>query len=643
MKSLFFLTISLFLIWIQPISATTFKVTNTNDSGSGSLREAIQFANSNFGPDDIIFDIPGIAPHSIVITGNALPPISDELILDGSTQPANGFNGLSPKIIIDGGLAQSVNGLTIAANNSELYGIYLTRFKHRGLVVTANQCIIGAPNKGNVFSGNEYHQFEIRNVVGGMIQGNKIGTDTTGTISGTPAGEGYDGLSLEDVLDITIEGNLISGNNYNGISLSCAKNCFIFNNKIGTDLKGNVALPNRYNGIDLSRDTYSSYCTSDNNTIGEIGKGNLISGNEYNGINLQCASNNSIFNNIIGMDVNGAFTIPNEYFGISVEWDSYQVLLPCTGDDNVIGAINKGNLISGNDYGGIRISCSSNNSVSNNKIGTDINGNGFMPNGGDGVNIQEANHSYGSGESCITENNLIGGYNNGNIIANNLGYAVSIVGDLSINNKVSQNSIFCNAQGINLTDIYGYGVGSGNNNNPAPFIVTANSNSVTGTASPNDTIEVFATSTACTKCQGEFYFGSTVADASGNWIFNGNLSGTIVTTATSPSGNTSRFSLCSPLTTSNKSIDEQPEISWSVYPNPVAPGQEITISIENIADNFDDLTLEMYDVLGRIVHQMDIVESDAIQLDTRDLSAGMYLVSLKKNQVVLDLKKVLLK
>lgn len=639
MKNYILFTMTWLIFSIQPISASTFKVTNTNDSGPGSLREAIQFANSNFGADDIIFDIPGTAPHTIMISGS-LPPISDQLILDGTTQPANGFNGLSPKIIIDGGPSQSTNGLRITANNSEFYGIYLTGFKYRGLVVSGNQCIIGSPTKRNVFSGNEYDQLEVSNAVGGLIQGNFIGTDTSGTKSGTPPGEGYNGISLEGAFDITIEGNLISGNNYNGISLTCAKNNFIFNNKIGTDIKGNVALPNRYDGISLRRSTYT-YCTSENNVIGEIGKGNLISGNEYNGINLNCASNNTVFNNIIGMDINGAFTIPNEYFGIDIEWDSYQILNVCTGDGNVIGDLNKGNLISGNDYGGIHISCSSNNSVFNNKIGTDINGNGFFPNGGNGINIQQE-MVFSSEPECITENNLIGGNKNENIIANNLGYAVSIVGSSAINNKVTQNRIYCNTQGINLQDIYSYGVGPGNDDNPAPIITSASSNSVSGTATPNDTIEVFGTSTLCTKCQGDFYFGSTVADAAGNWVFSGNLSGTIVTTATSPTGNTSRFSLCSPLSTSTKDIDT-PEISWSVYPNPVENGRDIIISFENIADDFNDLKLEMYDVLGRLVHEEDVIESDAIRLDTKDYSAGMYLISLKRDQAILELKKVVIK
>jgi hypothetical protein len=46
----------------------TFTVTNTNDSGAGSLRQAMTSANDNGNPsymDTIEFNIPGNGPHII--------------------------------------------------------------------------------------------------------------------------------------------------------------------------------------------------------------------------------------------------------------------------------------------------------------------------------------------------------------------------------------------------------------------------------------------------------------------------------------------------------------------------------------------------------------------------------------------------
>src|SRR4030095_6294451 len=75
-------------------SATTFTVTNTSDSGPGSLRQAILDANATPGIDAINFKIaaPGvqtIAPLS------PLPTVIDPLDIDGYTQPGASANTLA--------------------------------------------------------------------------------------------------------------------------------------------------------------------------------------------------------------------------------------------------------------------------------------------------------------------------------------------------------------------------------------------------------------------------------------------------------------------------------------------------------------------------------------------------------------------
>ncbi len=45
--------------------ADTFTVTNTNDTGTGSFRQAITDANNHSGLDTIAFDIPGTGVHTI--------------------------------------------------------------------------------------------------------------------------------------------------------------------------------------------------------------------------------------------------------------------------------------------------------------------------------------------------------------------------------------------------------------------------------------------------------------------------------------------------------------------------------------------------------------------------------------------------
>src|SRR5438045_5667219 len=78
--------------------ADTFPVTNTNDSGAGSLRQAITDANNHSGADVISFSIAGAGVHTIT-PGTQLPNITSPVTIDGSTEP--GFAGM-PLIEISG-------------------------------------------------------------------------------------------------------------------------------------------------------------------------------------------------------------------------------------------------------------------------------------------------------------------------------------------------------------------------------------------------------------------------------------------------------------------------------------------------------------------------------------------------------------
>ena len=80
------------LIWPLPCLATTFVVSNTNDSGAGSLRQAILDANGSIGTDDIAFNIPGAGPHTISPLTD-LPWISGQTSIDGWTQGGVGYTG----------------------------------------------------------------------------------------------------------------------------------------------------------------------------------------------------------------------------------------------------------------------------------------------------------------------------------------------------------------------------------------------------------------------------------------------------------------------------------------------------------------------------------------------------------------------
>lgn len=54
--------------------AATYTVTNYNNSGAGSFRQAIEDANANAGHDTIDFSIPGAVPVTISPTSALLTP-----------------------------------------------------------------------------------------------------------------------------------------------------------------------------------------------------------------------------------------------------------------------------------------------------------------------------------------------------------------------------------------------------------------------------------------------------------------------------------------------------------------------------------------------------------------------------------------
>ena len=78
---------------------STWLVTNTADSGPGSLRQAILDSNSAVGGSNTIgFAIPGDGIRTIAPT-SSLPSITNPVLIDGTSQP--GFDG-TPLIDLSG-------------------------------------------------------------------------------------------------------------------------------------------------------------------------------------------------------------------------------------------------------------------------------------------------------------------------------------------------------------------------------------------------------------------------------------------------------------------------------------------------------------------------------------------------------------
>ncbi|MDB5351612.1 MAG: hypothetical protein JWN86_2859 [Planctomycetota bacterium] len=252
-------------------------VTNTKDSGLGSLRQAILNANSQVGHDTIQFEVgPGVQTIQPL---TALPVVQEEVTID-ATAPSD---LPTQSVVIDGTNAPGTSGFTFADNNNVVRGLSVVRFH------SVTNPSSGAVNGGIgiVFQGSN-----------NLAAGNFLGTDPAGDVN---FGNDQDGILIQGGQN-TIGGitqadrNVISGNKAVGIlvATSEAPNNLIEGNFIGIDPTGAVALPN---GIGILVDLGSS-----NTTIGGSKglAGNVISGNAGDGISIVNGQNTLILGNIIG-------------------------------------------------------------------------------------------------------------------------------------------------------------------------------------------------------------------------------------------------------------------------------------------------------------------------------------------------------
>jgi uncharacterized protein (TIGR02145 family) len=209
------------------VASNPLIVTNVNDNGIGSLRYAMNYANSTIGVTDIItFSIPGYGPFTIQ-PHTALPIIIDPVIIDGYSQP--GASATSPILLIeiDGTIAGlGSNGLTISSGSCTIKGIVINRFAGDGIQIT---------NSG-----------------GNIILGNYIGVDVMGESPEGNSGNGIqiiNGSSNNKIGGVNFgDGNLISGNKGAGISVLSSgatgnlitSNSIYSNGKLGINLVGGV-------------------------------------------------------------------------------------------------------------------------------------------------------------------------------------------------------------------------------------------------------------------------------------------------------------------------------------------------------------------------------------------------------------------
>ncbi len=441
--------------------AQTFTVTNTNDAGPGSLREAIASANANAGADTIEFSVSGT-----LTLGSALPSLAEEVTINGASAPDDqagadfiiDATGFDQGLRIDNGVRHVIKGLAIrnaTSNCIVINGVSQTfiggtasrEFNEidgcpNGISIENNSALITIRNnKIGETSANDFgiyidsgsdlqigdslggtHNVIVNSTVDGIkinggdginIYGNYIGIDS----SGVQAANGQDGISISNTASNVIIGgetaghrNIISGNTNHGLKIQ-ADGTQISGNYIGTNLTGDAAIANGNHGIQVE--------AADDVLIGGGGSQfrNIISGNTGVGINFGNGTSDSprVTSNYIGLAADGITAMPNGQDGIT----SFGIT------NGRIGADGEANYISGNAWNGISMTGdSAGTNIFSNIIGLGID-ESIVANGFDGIEINTSFVSVGGPESAnrnIISGNGQRGLNirgNNNVIRNN--------------------------------------------------------------------------------------------------------------------------------------------------------------------------------------------------------------------------------
>ncbi|MFI5461494.1 MAG: beta strand repeat-containing protein, partial [Isosphaerales bacterium] len=401
---------------------STFLVSNTGDSGPGSLRQAILDSNNAVGaPNTIDFDISGTGVQ-MILPLSSLPAIANPVLIDGTSQP--GYGG-TPLIELSGSQAGTGDGLTITGAGVTVDGLDINDFPQgAGIHIT-----------GTSASGN-------------WIYGTFLGTDPTGTQAvadnvgveiDAGAANNLIGTNGDGVNDAA-ERNLLSGNLFVGVWINGqgTDGNAIAGNFIGTSVTGDVALDNGTSpvfnsdgpiggGVVIEGGASGNRIGTDGSSVDDAGQRNVIAGSKNDGIDIAGAGTdgNVVAGNFIGTDLTGTRSLGITYGGVVLD-DGASSNWIGVNPDGGAAVGDEGNVISGNGYDGVVIFSltdgngvqvgpgSDGNVVAGDKIGTDATGAVALANAVDGVEIDSSSGNTiggtGAGSDIISGNGGSSGF-----------------------------------------------------------------------------------------------------------------------------------------------------------------------------------------------------------------------------------------
>lgn len=350
------------------------------------------------------------------------------LAADGSGLLGNAHSGVT---IGFGANNNTIGGSSAAARNvisgNAVYGVLLFDIGTSGNVVLGNFIgtdLAGTAARGNVVDGVRIEGGASGNTVGGAVAGatniisgnggdgvningagssgnvvaaNWIGISSTGAPLGNlQAGIRIAGGAANTSIGVAGAGNIIGGNSGAGVYISDAGTTAntLIGNWIGLGPAGTAAA-NQQGGVTIQNG-------ASGNMIGVAGAGNIISANGNNGVLISGVSGTVVRGNSIGTDATGTIDLGNVLNGVQIEGGA---------SNSIIGGAGAGNLISGNNQYGVRITGSgtTGNQLLGNFIGTNAAGTGKVGNSLSGVRIDTGASGNTVGGTAAADRNVISG------------------------------------------------------------------------------------------------------------------------------------------------------------------------------------------------------------------------------------------
>jgi Concanavalin A-like lectin/glucanases superfamily/PKD domain/Matrixin len=445
------------------VTVAAFTVTNTSDSGAGSLRQALLNANVASDLNTIRFNIPGTGVQTIQPL-SALPSVSSPVVLDATTQP--GYAG-TPVIELNGaGAGAGANGLTITGSGSTVKGFVINRFSGAGIQVSGTGAPPGAiawwQGQGNAndflgvsngtpsatgvsFASGEVGQAFSFNGTGSVsvpdtpalqltngftieawVNPSTLAGKGRSVSKGVAGARGYslgrNGAHLElttyGLKDYDTVGNYLTVGVWTHVAVVFDTNNtanFYVNGvlveSVAGPAKARLASDPLYLGSAQSPSTGQPPFEAWNGLLDEI----TIYARQLTAAEIQSIYSadgrgkgvNVIQGNFIGTSAAGTGLLGNANGVVLTNGASY-VLVGGT-------AAGAGNVISGNSGDGVQISgtTTQDNVVQGNRISTDVNGTAPVPNGSFGVEIGDAANNVVGGTASAARNIISGGSRDG--------------------------------------------------------------------------------------------------------------------------------------------------------------------------------------------------------------------------------------